>query len=170
MSHHLKIPQIGEKCFIASNATIIGEVQIKDRSSVWFGAVVRGDVHKIEIGEETNIQDLTMCHVSYQKAGLKIGDQVTIGHSCILHGCTIGNRVLVGMGTTIMDHADIGDDCVIGAGSLVTENTKIPSGSLAFGRPAKVIRPLTLDEISGVQKSAKHYQRVALSYVGGEFE
>ena len=166
LSHHLKLPEIGAQTFIAPTATVIGEVRIGEKSSVWFGSVIRGDVHKIEIGSYTNIQDLSMCHVSYQKAALKIGSYVTVGHSCILHGCTVGDRVLIGMGSIVMDQVEIGDDCIIGAGSLVKEKTKIPAGTLALGRPAKVIRPLTKEELDYLKKSAQHYADLSTSYTG----
>lgn len=169
LPHHGILPKLIAPLFIAPNASIIGEVTAGAHCSFWFSSVTRGDVHRIDIGEGTNIQDLSMLHVSYKKAPLKIGSHVTVGHSVILHGCTVGDRVLIGMGSVIMDNAIVGDDCVIGAGSLVTEGTRIPKGSLAFGRPAKVVRPLTPEEILSVAQSAEHYKKVAASYSGGPF-
>jgi carbonic anhydrase/acetyltransferase-like protein (isoleucine patch superfamily) len=167
LSHHGYQPQLDQVSYIAPNATIIGEVLAGRDCSFWFGCVVRGDVHRIEIGHSTNVQDLSMLHVSYKKAGLTIGDEVTIGHSCILHGCTVGNRVLIGMGSVLMDHVKIGDDCLIGAGTLITENTIIPPRSLVLGRPGKVVRPLNDQEIASLLTSANHYKHVANSYRGG---
>jgi len=164
IDHHGKSPQIKESNFIAPNATIIGEVEIGENTNIWFNTVIRGDVHWIKIGENSNVQDLSMLHVSNGKAPLSIGNEVTVGHRCTLHGCTIKDRVLVGMDSTIMDLAVIGEDVIIGAGSLVTEKTNIPSGSLALGRPAKVVRPLSKEEIAYIKKSAKHYVRLAESY------
>jgi len=168
LGHHLNEPKFGHATFLATGSIVIGEVEIGDESSIWFNSVVRGDVNFIKIGKRTNVQDLCMCHVSYLKAPLIIGDDVTVGHQCTLHGCVIGNRVLIGMGSTVMDLVEIGDDCLIGAGSLVTEGTKIPAGSLVFGRPAKVIRSLSHDEIEKIKVSAKHYHRLAMSYCGQE--
>lgn len=152
-----KWPAIHETAWIAPSADVIGDVEIGAHSSVWFGCVVRGDVNTIRIGARTNIQDLSMCHVTRRKAPLVIGDEVTVGHRVVLHGCTIGNRVLVGMGAVIMDHAEIGDDCIIGAGALVTEGKKIPSKSLVIGSPARVVRELTAEELAFLPKSAENY-------------
>ena len=167
LPHHGVSPKLDSPLFIAPNATIVGDVEAGAECSFWFGSVTRGDVHRIRIGRGTNVQDLSMLHVSYKKAGLTIGDGVTIGHACVLHGCTVGNRVLIGMGSIIMDNVVIGDDVLIGAGSLITEGTVIPSGTLVIGRPAAVKRPLTDDEKSYVTRSAEHYKHVARSYTGG---
>lgn len=167
LPHHGISPKLEGALYIAPNATIVGDVVAGPGCSFWFQSVTRGDVHTIRIGRDTNVQDLSMLHVSYKRAPLVIGDQVTIGHSCTLHGCTLQNRILVGMGSTIMDHAVIEDDVIIGAGSLVTESTRIPSGYLALGRPAKAIRPLTEEERAFLVRSAEHYKKVAASYTGG---
>jgi carbonic anhydrase/acetyltransferase-like protein (isoleucine patch superfamily) len=167
LPHHNVMPQIEGALYVAPNATLIGDIVAGPECSFWFGAVLRGDVGSIRIGRATNIQDLSMLHMSYRKADLKIGDEVTIGHGVILHACTIGNRVLVGMGSQILDNAVIEDDVLIGAGSIVTERVRIPAGHLALGRPAKVIRPLTPEEIRSLKQSADHYKNVARSYCGG---
>ncbi len=167
LEHHGKIPLIGKNCFLAPNSTLIGEVSIGDSSSVWFGCVVRGDVNDIRIGERTNIQDLSMLHVSYKKANLQIGNDVTVGHHCVLHACKISDRVLIGMGSIIMDDVEIGEDCIIGAGTLLTEGTKIPPRSLVIGSPGKVKRSLSTDEITFVSHSALHYVKLSQSYLGG---
>ena len=167
LEHHKKSPLLDSPAYIAPNATLIGEITAGEGCSFWFNSVVRADVHWIKIGERTNVQDLSMLHVSYKKAPLTIGNDVTIGHACVLHGCTLHDRILVGMGSIIMDNAVIESDVIIGAGSLVTEGTVIPAGSLALGRPAKVIRPLSDEEKAYVKRSSFHYLQVAASYKGG---
>src|SRR3954471_9839357 len=132
LPHHGVWPAIHETAFVAPSADVIGEVEIGAHSSVWFQVVIRGDVNWIKVGTRTNIQDHSMLHVTRRKSPLKIGDEVTVGHRVTLHGCTVGNRVLLGMGAILLDDCEIGDDCIIGAGALVTKGTKIPSGSLAM--------------------------------------
>ncbi|MBI3534185.1 MAG: gamma carbonic anhydrase family protein [Deltaproteobacteria bacterium] len=162
--HHGKWPKIHETAFIAPTADIIGEVEIGDHSSVWFQTVIRGDVHFIKIGNHTNIQDRCLLHVTKAIAHLEIGDEVTVGHSVTLHGCKIGNLVLVGMGAIILDHAEIGAECIIGAGSLITKKTIIPPRSLVLGSPAKVIRKLTPNELASLSQSAQNYVQEAKEY------
>ena len=152
-----KWPKIHETAFIAPSADVIGDVTIGSESSVWFQCVVRGDVHSIRIGKQTNIQDHSMLHVTRKKSPLQIGDEVTVGHRVTLHGCTIGNRILIGMGAIILDDAEIGDECLIGAGTLITKGVKIPSRSLVIGSPGKVIRSLTAEELAFLPKSAANY-------------
>lgn len=141
-----KLPRIAPTAFVAGNATIIGDVEIEEGASIWFGAVLRGDVGPIRIGKRSNIQDLAVVHTTTGLSEAIVGEDVTVGHGCILHGCRIGNRVLVGMGSILLDNAVIGDDAVIGAGSLVTARMVIPAGSLVMGRPAKVVREATEQE------------------------
>jgi len=141
-----KIPRIAPDAFIADNATLIGDVEIAEGASVWFGAVLRGDVGPIRIGKRSNIQDLTMIHTTTGVSEAHVGEDVTVGHGCILHGCRIGNRVLVGMGSILLDNVLIGDDVVVGAGVLVTPRMVVPAGSLLLGRPAKVVREATEQE------------------------
>jgi carbonic anhydrase/acetyltransferase-like protein (isoleucine patch superfamily) len=162
--HHGCWPVIHETTFVAPSADVIGEVTIGSHSSVWFQVVIRGDVHSISIGNRTNIQDHTMLHVTRKKSRLVIGDEVTVGHRATLHGCTIGNRVLIGMGAIILDDAEIGDDCIIGAGALVTKNTKIPPKSVVMGAPAKVVRQITDEELAFLPKSAANYVQDAMEY------
>ena len=157
-------PKIDESAFIAEGARIIGEVKIGKDSNVWFNAVIRGDVGSIKIGNGTNIQDNTTVHVSTGKCPTIIGDYVTVGHNCIIHGCKIGSYSLIGMGSTILDNVEIGEYTIIGAGSLVTQNKKIPSGVLCMGSPAKVVRELTQDEIEYLKKSAEHYIELSKNY------
>ncbi len=152
-----KNPQIGEKCFVAENAVLLGDVTLGAESSVWYGAVLRGDVMPIQIGRQVNIQDNSVLHGTYGKAACTLEDRVTIGHSVILHGCHIGKKTLVGMGSIVMDSAQIGEESIVGAGSLVTENSKFPPRSLILGRPAKKIRDLTPEEVELLDHSADNY-------------
>lgn len=152
-----KTPQLGQDVFMAEGAQIIGDVQIGERSSIWFNTTLRGDVMPIIIGKETNVQDGSVLHGTYGKFGCEIGDRVTIGHSVILHGCKIGTRCLIGMGSIVMDGAEIGEFSVVGAGSLVTEGKKFPPRSLIVGRPAAVKRPLNEDELKFLEQSADNY-------------
>ena len=144
------IPKIHPSVFIAPSATVIGDVEIGEDSSIWFGGIVRGDVNSIKIAERTNIQDGTLIHVTNEFWPVDIGPDVTVGHGAILHGCTIGPRCLIGMGAIVLDGASIGEFCVIGAGSLVTERTVIPARTLAFGSPAKPTRELTEQECKAI--------------------
>ena len=152
-----KIPKIHPSCLIFPNATIIGEVEIGEKSSLWSQVTIRGDVFAIKIGKEVNIQDGTVIHGTFGKCGTILHDRVTVGHSVVLHGCEVGRGTLVGMGSIIMDQAKIGSHCLIGAGSLVTEGSEFPDKSLIVGRPAKVKRLLTEEEIKSLEHSADNY-------------
>ena len=160
-------PTIADTAFIEDTAVIVGDVVIESESSVWFHSVVRGDVNYIRIGRRTNVQDLSLLHVTHDTYPLIIGDDVTVGHHVVLHGCTIHNRVLIGMGAVLMDGAVVGDDCIIGAGALVTEHTKIPPGSLVIGAPARVKRPLRDTELAWLKESAHNYVQYARDYMTG---
>lgn len=160
-------PTIADTAFIEDTAVIVGDVVIEADSSVWFHSVVRGDVNYIRIGRRTNVQDLSLLHVTHDTYPLILGDDVTVGHHVVLHGCTIQNRVLIGMGAVLMDGVVVGDDCIIGAGALVTEHTKIPPGSLVIGSPARVKRPLREAELSWLKESARNYVRYARDYMTG---
>jgi len=159
-------PTIPKSCFIEETAVVIGDVVMGEDCSVWFHAVVRGDVHSIRIGDRTNVQDLCMLHVTHGTHPLVIGNDVTIGHNVILHGCTIRDRVLIGMGAIIMDGALIGEDSVVGAGALVTEGTIVPPKSLILGSPAKVKRAVTGNELAWIKESADNYVAYARQYLG----
>ena len=150
-------PQLAEQVFLADNSVVIGDVQIGASSSVWYNVVIRGDVAPIRIGKETNIQDGAVLHGTFEKCGATLGDRVTVGHLAMLHGCTIGRGTLVGMGSIVMDQAVIGEYSLIGAGSLVTEGSEFPARSLIVGRPAKVKRSLTDEEVALLEKSADNY-------------
>lgn len=156
-------PKIDAGVFVAPNATVIGDVHIGEDSSVWFGAVVRGDSNTMRIGKRTNIQDLSVLHVN-EKNPLSIGDDVSIGHRAILHGCTVKDRVLIGMGAIVMNGACVGEDSIVGAGALVTEGTLVPPRSLILGIPAKVKRELSAAETEGNLKNAASYVKYAKIY------
>jgi gamma-carbonic anhydrase len=158
-------PTIPTSCFIEETGIVIGDVVLGEHCSVWFHAVVRGDVHFIRIGNRTNVQDLCMLHVTHDTHPLIIGNEVTIGHGVILHGCTIQDRVLIGMGAIIMDGAVIGEDSVVGAGALITEQTIVPPNSLILGSPAKVKRSVTDEERAWIKESAENYVKYAGQYL-----
>ena len=149
-------PTIDVTCFVAESAEIIGQVIVEQGANIWYNTIVRGDVEPIIIGENTNIQDLSVLHTSHGYP-LKIGSGVTIGHRAICHGCTIEENVLIGMGSIVLDGAYIEKDVIIGAGSLVPPNKRIPSRSLVIGSPAKVMRTLTEEEVESIKKSASGY-------------
>jgi len=158
------VPQLGEDAWIAEGATVIGRVKMGKESAIWFGCVVRGDVHFITIGDRSNIQDLSMIHVTHHKRSdmsdgnpTHIGNDVTVGHRVMLHGCTIEDACLIGMSATILDGAVIGKESIVGAGSLVTKNKKFPPRSLIVGSPAKVVRSLTDEEVEELYASAARY-------------
>ena len=152
-----KSPEIGEGTFVAPSADIIGDVKIGKRCSIWFNTTLRGDVMPIEIGDETNIQDNTVIHGTFKKCGAKIGKRVTVGHSVILHGCEIGDNVLIGMGAVIMDLVKIPKNCFVAAGALVTEESSFEEGMMIMGRPAVAKRPLKPNELAFLSKSADNY-------------
>ncbi|WP_047552317.1 gamma carbonic anhydrase family protein [Methylotenera sp. G11] len=166
-------PQIASGVYVHPAATVIGDVVIGENSSVWPGAVIRGDVNHIRIGSNTNVQDLSMLHVSHRSsadpagAALTIGDNVTIGHAVILHGCTIGDESLIGMGSIVMDKAVVQKHVLLAAGSLVPEGKVLESGYLYVGRPAKKIRALTAGEIAHFMYSADNYVRLKNQYQAG---
>jgi carbonic anhydrase/acetyltransferase-like protein (isoleucine patch superfamily) len=156
-------PLVEAAAFVASNATIIGDVRLGKDSSVFYGAVLRGDIETIRVGEGTNIQDGCIIHLG-DDLGATVGAYCTIGHAAIIHACTIGDLCLVGMKAVILDGAEVGDECLIGAGSLVTSRTKIPPRSLVMGSPAKIVRPLTDAEILFLRASADKYITVSRAH------
>lgn len=151
-----KTPALGQGVYIAAGAVVLGDVTIGDFSSVWYNAVVRGDINRITIGHHTNIQDNSVLHLADDFPCI-LGDCVTVGHSAIVHACTIGNEVLVGMGATILDGAVIGDQCLIGAGSLITMGMQVPAGSMLMGRPARIVRSLGPEERAQLRYWADKY-------------
>ena len=159
-----KTPELGENVFLDASATVIGDVVIGEQSSVWLNSIVRGDVHSIRIGARTNIQDLCMVHVTSGKHATVIGDDVTVGHHVTIHGCRIGNRVLVGIGSTVLDGVEVADEVMIAAGSLLTPGKKFPSGVLLRGSPATVARELSPEEKAFLVQSALNYVGYAAEY------
>lgn len=160
------MPQVSSNVFIAPGSSVVGNVEIAEKASIWFGVVIRGDNDLMYIGEGTNIQDNSVLH-SDPGFPLKIGRNCTIGHSAIVHGCTIGDGTLIGMGANILNGANIGENCLIGAGALVTENTIIPDNSLAVGSPARVKRELSKEQIESLQQSALLYQANSKRFAKG---
>lgn len=157
-------PRIGEKVFLADTAYIVGRLYINDYASIWPGVSARADVNTMRIGKRTNIQDNTVLHVDHD-APLDIGDDVTVGHGCVLHGCTVKDRCLVGMGSVILNGAVVGPDAIIGAGTVVRQNQIVPPGTLFLGVPGVVKRNLTPEEAASIVNSAKAYSEYALAYL-----
>ncbi len=165
-----KTPKIANNVFIAEGAKVIGEVEIGEDSSVWFNCVLRGDVNSIKIGKRTNIQDLTTLHIWHRTLDAKgnvldegypveIGDDVTIGHNCVIHACVLKNRILIGMNAVVMDGVVIEEDSIVDAGSVITKGKKFPPRSLILGNPAKFVRELKDDEVAFIKESAQNYVR-----------
>lgn len=154
-----KSPMIGKDCFIAENATIVGEVSMGNQCSVWFNAVLRGDVHYIKMGNKVNVQDGAVVHCTYQKSPTTIGNNVSIGHNAIVHGCTIKDNVLIGMGSIVMDDCVVESNSIIAAGAVVTKGTHVPSGTVFAGMPAKKIKDIS------PELSAGEIDRIANNYV-----
>ena len=152
-----KQPKLGKRVFIADTAAVIGDVDLGDDCSIWYSAVVRGDVNSIRIGPRTNIQDNCTLHVTYRTHPVSIAEEVTIGHGVVAHGCTIERRALIGMGSRVLDGAVVGELALVGAGALVPEGMHVPPRSLVVGVPARVKRPLTDDEIARLEQSWKNY-------------
>ena len=157
------VPEISSDSWVAPNAIIIGKVKLEKNSSIWFNAVLRGDIEKIVIGENSNIQDGSVLHTD-PGCPLTVGKGVTVGHMVMLHGCEIFDDTLIGIGSTILNKAKIGKNCIIGANTLITENKVIPDNSLVLGSPGKVIRKVTDDEIKVICENAKHYVKNSKRY------
>lgn len=162
--HGLVIPRLGPHVYVAPNASVIGDVAIGAESSVWFNVTIRGDVFPIRIGARTNIQDGSVVHVTGGSAATTVGDDVTVGHMVLLHGCTVGDRVLVGMGSVVLDGAVIESDAMLAAGSLLPPGARVPSGGLAMGRPAKVVRIMTETDRERVREAAFLYVQYARDF------
>ena len=154
-----KTPVIGKDCFIAENATIVGDVEMGDQCSIWYNAVIRGDVHYIRMGNKVNVQDAAVIHCTYKKAPTHIGNNVSIGHGAIVHGCTIKDRVLVGMGSIIMDDCVVESNSIIAAGAVLTKGTHVPEGTVFAGMPAKKIKDISIELSQG------EIDRIAEAYI-----
>ena len=161
-----KMPRIGKAVFIAETARVVGDVTIGDNSSIWFGSILRGDINRIIVGHHTNIQDNSVCHVADEHPCI-VGNYVTAGHSTILHGCTVGDEVLIGMGAVLMNGVSVGNQSIIGAAALLTEGLLVPPGSLVYGTPAKVVSNLGATERAKIKGWAEKYCRVAATYHKG---
>lgn len=160
-----KTPQFGEECWLAETATVIGDVQMGDSCTIWFNAVVRGDVNRIVLGNKVNIQDNAMVHCTYEKAATTIGNEVSVGHNAIVHGCTIEDHVLIGMGAIVMDHAVIGRGSIIAAGAVVRENELVPPFTLWAGVPARLVKHLDPEaSLAKLDKLANNYVMYAKWY------
>jgi carbonic anhydrase/acetyltransferase-like protein (isoleucine patch superfamily) len=159
-----KSPRLHETVMLVGDVTVVGDVEIGERSSLWFGSVVRGDVNSIRIGSRTNVQDCCVIHVTSRTHRTVVGDDVTLGHRVTLHGCTVRDRCLVGIGAVVMDGAVVGEDAMVGAGSLVPPGMVVPPGMLALGAPAKVKRQLTPEEVASFRASAERYAGYAEQY------
>ena len=161
-----KRPEVHPEAFVAENCTLIGDVVIEKGASVWFGAVLRGDMNRITLGEGSNVQDNATVHTSAECPAL-IGKGVTVGHNAIVHGASVGDGCMIGMGACVMDGAVIGEGSLVAAGALVTEKTQIPERSLCVGVPAKVVKTLSPEQSAAVRKNAAHYVRLGETYRGG---
>jgi carbonic anhydrase/acetyltransferase-like protein (isoleucine patch superfamily) len=149
-------PKIADSAWVADSAQVMGDVELAEDASIWFGVVIRGDTETIRIGRGSNIQDLSVLHADHGMP-LTVGEDVTVGHQVMLHGCTVGDGSLIGIGAVVLNGAKIGKGCLVGAGSLVTEGKEFPDGSMILGSPAKVVRQLTPEQLEGLRQSAKHY-------------
>ena len=159
-------PRLGREVFVADSAAVVGDVALGDGASIWYGASLRGDVHWIEVGAGSNVQDNATVHVSRGTHPCRIASGVTIGHNAVVHGCTIEDDVLVGMGAVVLDGAVIGAGSIVGAGAVVTKDTLVPPGSLVIGTPAKVIKPLAPEALESNRANAAHYVRMSRMYLG----
>lgn len=159
-----KAPALHPSVFVAPNATLIGDIEMAEGSSVWFGCVLRADIGTIRIGARTNIQDLTMAHMTHGLSNLEVGADVTVGHNVILHGCTVEDACLIGMGAIVLDNAVVGAGSLVGAGALVPPRMKIPPGSLVLGNPAKIVRPVNARETDMIVLGGTHYVENAKRY------
>jgi len=157
-------PQLGQRVFIAENAIVVGDVSLGDDASVWFGAVLRGDVGAIRIGARTNVQDLVCLHMTQAQNQVVIGEEVTVGHAAVIHGATVGDGALIGMGALVLDDAEIGPEALVAAGSLVVPRMVVPAGAMVVGRPARVVRQLSAEERARGRLSARHYVELARAY------
>jgi len=161
-----RAPQIAASAWVADSAQVIGDVTLAEDVSIWFGSVLRGDTSNLQIGAGTNIQDGSVLHADPGKP-LVVGERVTVGHQVMLHGCTIGDESLIGIGAVVLNGAKIGRNCLVGAGALVTEGKEFPDGSMIIGSPAKAVRELSAQQIEGLRQSAQHYIDNARRYKSG---
>jgi len=159
-------PQLGKNTYVADSAQVIGKVTLEENASVWFGTIIRGDSEHIKIGRNSNIQDASVLHAD-EGVPLTLGENVSVGHKVMLHGCTVGDGSLIGIGAVVLNHARIGKNCLVGAGALVTEGKEFPDGSMILGSPAKAVKQLSPEQIAGLQRIAQHYVDNAERYRKG---
>ena len=159
-------PQLGQNAYVADSAQVIGKVTLEENASVWFGTIIRGDSERIRIGRNSNVQDGSVLHAD-EGVPLTLGENVSVGHKVMLHGCTVGDGSLIGIGAVVLNHAKIGRNCLVGAGALVTEGKEFPDGSMILGSPAKAVKQLTPEQIAGLQRIAQHYVDNAERYRKG---
>ena len=152
-----KQPRIGRNVFVAENAALIGDVDLAEDVSIWYGAVLRGDIHYIRIGARTNIQDNSVLHVEHETGPVVLAEEITVGHHAVVHGCTVGRGALIGIGARVLSHARVGEQALIGAGAVVTEGMEVPPRTLVLGVPGKVKRDLTKDELARLDRSWRNY-------------
>jgi carbonic anhydrase/acetyltransferase-like protein (isoleucine patch superfamily) len=164
LPHHGVVPVVPASAYVAPTAVVIGDVVLGERASVWFGAVLRGDIHFIRVGDETNLQDGTIVHVTADRFPVRVGRRVTVGHGVILHGCVVEDACLIGMGARVLDGSVIPRFCLVAAGAVVLEGSRFPERSLIAGLPARVRRPLTDEEVARIDESADHYVEYARGY------
>jgi carbonic anhydrase/acetyltransferase-like protein (isoleucine patch superfamily) len=160
-------PRVDASAWIAPGASVVGDVEIGADSSVWFACVLRGDVHSIRLGARTNVQDGSVLHVTRDRFSTWLGDEVTVGHRAVVHGCRVGDGALIGIGAIVLDGAEIGEEALVGAGAVVTPGTKVPAGVLVLGTPARVVRPLTAEERKQQRERALHYVALARAHRTG---
>jgi carbonic anhydrase/acetyltransferase-like protein (isoleucine patch superfamily) len=168
MTDGASVPSIDPEAWIAPTAVVVGDVQVGPRSSIWFGSVVRGDVNRIRIGAGSNVQDLCVLHVTRERFPATLGDEVTVGHHATVHGCTVRDGALVGIGAIVLDGAEVGEEALVGAGALVPPGMKVPDFALVLGSPARVVRLLSAAERSEQRARARHYAELAARYARGE--
>jgi carbonic anhydrase/acetyltransferase-like protein (isoleucine patch superfamily) len=159
-------PKLGQNAYVADSAQVIGKVTLEENASVWFGTIIRGDSEHIKIGRNSNVQDASVLHAD-EGVPLTLGENVSVGHKVMLHGCTVGDGSLIGIGAVVLNHAKIGKNCLVGAGALVTEGKEFPDGSMILGSPAKAVKQLSPEQIEGLKRIAKHYVENAERYRRG---
>lgn len=164
ISHDGHTPEVSDSAYVHASAHVIGRVTVGPQSSIWFGSVVRGDIHEIRIGRQTNLQDQCVVHVTRDRFATIVGDQVTVGHRAVLHGCRVGDRSLIGIGAILLDGAEIGEGSMVAAGALVAPGTKVPPGVVIMGQPARVVRDLRPAEREHILRSAEQYAEYAANY------
>ena len=159
-------PQLADSAWVADSAQLIGQVELDEDASVWFGAILRGDAERLRVGKGSNVQDASVLHAD-PGYPLVLGDHVSVGHQVMLHGCTVGDGTLIGIQAVVLNGARIGRHCLVGAGALITEGKEFPDGSMILGAPARVVRPLTAEQIAGLQRIAEHYVENAKRFRAG---